>query len=422
MPSPLPSPLPSHSALLAERMRPRTLPEMVGQPHLFEAGRPLEEAIRHRRPHSLVAWGPPGSGKSSLIRVIARELDLAAAALSAAVAGFAEVRNAVQESSVLLIDEAHRLSPESQDALVHGLDRGSLVLATASMDPSSVFAPALQSRLVTYFFHPLSLEALDVLLSRAVENRERGVPACLHIDPPAREYLLLNAAGDARVLLDALDRLWVAGDEETAITLEDAMRVTQPHRTTYAGGPTGHYDVVTAFVKSLRGSDPDAALYWLACMLEAGEGVQFIARRLVIAAAEDVGLADPFALVIAHAVAASVAELKRQEARMLLADATVYVAAAPKSNAASRALERAEMDVRRRGPQLVPIHLRQRTLRGTPESGYGQGAPFTQPKGQFLFPQYLPDVLVRDSFYEPGDSGAEARVRERLRAWWPARY
>jgi putative ATPase len=413
-------------ARLTERLRPRTLEEIVGQSHLIDPGRPLGDAIRRGRVHNLVAWGPPGTGKSALAEIVAgRAVDdripevpgrpsrKGYERLSGAAIGLRELRRAARrESTVMVIDEIHLLTPRVQEDVVYLLDRGAQILATTSLEPSLALIPALLSRLAAYRFHPLPPEALDLLVARAFG------PETLALEPAAREYLVEWARGDARRLLDALDRLLLAESG----TAETAMAVTAPDLSVYPSGGSGHYDVVTAFVKSVRGSDVDAALYWLAAMLTAGEDVRFIARRLCVCAAEDVGLADAFALVLASTVLQALEGMDLGEARMLLAHATSYLAAAPKSGAAARGLERAETEVRSRGTQPVPLHLRQRSLRGTPEAGYSQGAPFRSPKSAFLFPQYLPDALVRETFFEPGQSGAEARVRERLRAWWPDRY
>lgn len=413
-----PSLLPWSGSRLVDRAHPRSLDEFVGQPHLLEAGRPLGEAFRLERMHSFIAWGPPGSGKSALARLAAERLPGAAHTTSGAVAGAEELARALRgDVKVLVVDEAHRLSPAAQDVLLHHVDAGLLLLATAAVAPPGVIGAPLLSRLAVYRFHPLDLDALRQILARVL-----GSLLAVDLQAPAEEYLLTCAAGDARVMLDALDRMAAGVEPGAPVTLEDAMRCLQPDQAAYVGGGVNHHDVVTAFVKSMRGSDPDAATYWLAVMLEAAEEPGFIARRIAVVAAEDVGLADPFALVLAESVLSATDRLSPTEARMLLAHAAVYVACAPKSGAVARGLARAQNDLRLRGPQSVPLHLRQRTLRGTPEPDYSQGSPFGQARGPVLYPQYLPDTLKKEVFYTPGEAAGEARIRERLRAWWPDRY
>lgn len=409
---------------LSERLRPRALNEFFGQRHLLGRGAPIGDALQRARLHSFVAWGPPGSGKSSLIRVLARELGLGAIELSGAASGISQFKRLLRdEASVLLLDEAHCLSPESQQLLLAALDRGHLlVLATTSSEPHRSLIAPLLSRLAIYRFQPLDAEALRGVLTRALQDKETGFANSLELEAAAEEYLLNCAGGDARIMLDALERMANAETSSSSISLDRCLRALHPDRAAYPSGGLGHHDVVTAFVKSMRGSDPDATLYWLAAMLEAGEDVTFIARRVAICAAEDVGLADPFALVMANSMLDAAAHFTHHELHTQLAHAAVYVATAPKSAATSRGLGRAQHDLRARGAQPVPLHLRQRTLRGTPEGNYSQGSAFSVPQGQVLFPQYLPDSLTREVFYEPGDTAVEARIRERLRSWWPERY
>lgn len=403
-------------ARLNHRLRARSLSDVVGQAHLLDEGRPLGDALRAERPHSFVGWGPPGTGKSVVVALAAETVGGEVATLRAEACASEDVRRALDERpAALCIEGLHRLSIEAQDALLPALDGDILVFATSPVAPERALRPTLCSRLAAYRFRPLSTEALCRLLERAVAEMSGA------LEPAAVEYLVAHARGDARVLIDAVERvLAVSGDE--AATLDTVVRCTMPDRADYPVVGTGHFDVVTAFVKSMRGSDPDATLYWLACMLEAGEDGSFIAERIAVAAAEDVGLADPLALIVAQTAADRAARLPVDAVRGHLAQAAVYVATAPKSGAVARGLEKACLDVRARGLQPVPLHLRQRTLSGAPELGYSQGAPWRQSKGQFLFPQYLPDTKMAERLYEPTESGAEARVRERLRAWWPDRF
>ena len=402
-------------ARLVNRFRPRALDELVGQAHLLGAGCPLGDAVRDSNLHSFVAWGPPGTGKSALLTIVAERLEVPV--LGGATLEEPPLRALLERGArAICIDDVERLSPRLAGLLIAALDGGMLLAATSGASVHERLEPSLLSRLVSYRFRPLSTEALDAVAARVTPHCPRS------LEPAALEHLVAHARGDARVLLDALERVSRAGGADEEVTLDEATRCTQPDRVEYPTPGTGHCDVVTAFVKSLRGSDPDAALYWLAAMLSAGEDAAFIGERICLVAAEDVGQADPFALVVARAACDCAARVPLEEARMPLAHAAVHVACAPKSNAAARGLERAEADIRARGMQAVPLHLRQRSLRGAPEVGYSQASPWRQPKGQFLFPQYLPDPLVRERFYEPSDSGAEARVKERLHAWWPERH
>ena len=404
------------SSRLVHRLHPRSLSDVVGQTHLLDEGRPLGDALRADRPHSFVAWGPPGTGKSVVVDLAAQRARGPVASLRGETCRIEDVGRALDEGAgVLCIEALHRLSPESQDALLPALDGTVLVFATSSSEPETLLNPALRSRLAAYRFRPLSTGALEHLLERALEGGPVGLA------PAAREFLVAYAAGDGRVLLDGLERVLASRGAGEA-TLDDAVRCVMPERADHAVAGTGHFDVVTAFVKSLRGSDPDAGLYWLASMLEAGEEPAFIAHRMLGVAAEDVGMADPLALVVAQSVADIVAHLAVEAAGRYLAHAAVYLASAPKSNAVARGLEKAGDDVRSRGAQPVPLHLRPRTMSGAPDLGYSQGSSGALPRGQLLFPQYLPDTLTRERFYEPTESGAEARMRERLRAWWPDRF
>lgn len=404
-------------ARLIHRVRPETLDDLVGQLHLTGDGCPLGEALRSGVLHSFVAWGPPGTGKSVVLDLAVKAASGPTADLRGGWSGVDDVRRALEAGAAALrIESLHRCAPDLQDALLAALDRGCLVFAASGGAPNSGLAAPLRSRLSAYRFLPLSAEALDRLVDRALAVSQRV------LEPAARELVVAAARGDARRLLETLDCLFASRHADEPLGLDDVVASVLPDHVHYPVAGTGHFDVVTAFVKSLRGSDPDAGLYWLAVMLDAGEDPAFVAARICLVAAEDVGLADSFALVLARAAADCVSQAPRAEARAYLAHAAVYVATAPKSSAAVRGLERAELDVTARGPHPVPLHLRLRSLSGAPEIGYSQGAPGRQPKGQFLFPQYLPDAIVREHFYEPTDSGAEARVRERLRAWWPDRF
>ncbi len=345
---------------------------------------------------------------------------------SAAVAGMTDYRRVLREArdlrrsqgqtTVLCIDEAHRLSAEEQDLLLAMMeDHDVVVIAATNRPPQRALAEPLLSRATPYRFQRLSPDELRHIYRRAVENES------VELEPGIEDYLVHQSEGDARALLNAIERLSLGqAQSDEPLRIEQAVERLSPGGASYEGGADNHHDVVTAFVKSMRGSDPNATLLWLARMLEAGEESRFIAQRIVVSAAEDVGLADPFALVLAQAVCQAVESVPATSARALLSEAALYVATAPKSASAVRGLQKAERDVAGKRPP-VPIHLRHRTLRGSPEPGYGQGAT-SESLGGFLFRQYLPDALTTQVYFEPGNEGLEPRLRERLSAWWPEKY
>jgi len=315
------------------------------------------------------------------------------------------------------VDEAHRLRPADQSLLLSLLDEGRMVLVGAASDaPGGVLSPSLLSRATECPFLPLAEDELRTLVERALRD---PLLEGMALEAGVLEYLVAHARGDARVLLGALERLALVRRHEN-VGVEHAVYVMRPTTARYHGEGDNHHDVAIAFVKSMRGSDPDATLYWLARLLEAGEAHGFVVERMLLVAAEDVGLADPFALVVVEAAARGIDRVGLPMGRSLLAEAALYLATAPKSAASSVGLEKALRDVRAGARHPVPLHLRQRSLRGAPEPGYGQGGALPQQlAGQFLFRQYLPDAMSREVLYEPGEEGNEARIRERLRAWWP---
>ena len=408
----------SSRAPLAARMRPRTLDEIIGQRHLVGPGAPLRALIESDRLTSAILWGPPGTGKTTLASVVATATAKRFVPLSAVTAGVKDVREVVEEArrllgeqgrgTILFLDEVHRFNRSQQDALLPSVEEGLLVLIGATTENPffQVNAPLL-SRSTLWRLEPLSDEDLAGVVARGLSAEGSSA------DADAVAALVGLADGDARAVLTTLEvALALAGDRP--IVLEDVERARNSRLQHY--GEDDHYDQVSAFIKSIRGSDPDAGLYWLARMLESGEDARFIARRLVILASEDVGEADPMALVVADAAARAVEFVGLPEAQLNLAQAVVHLACAPKSNRVTIALGRAQRDVREAPRGDVPTHLRDAHYRSAATIGHGQGYdyPHDHPDG-FVAQQYRPAVIADHVYYEPSDRGHEAVVSERLR-------
>jgi putative ATPase len=407
---------------LADRMRPRTLDDIVGQRHLLAPGAPLRTLIETDRLSSVVLWGPPGTGKTTLARVIAAASAKAFVPLSAVSAGVKDVREVIEaarrrlaehdQGTILFLDEVHRFNKAQQDALLPAVEEGIIVLVGATTENPyfEVNAPLL-SRSTLFRLEPLSPDDLHDLLARAVDRE--GFTA----DPPALDLLADRGGGDARAALTGLEVAMALAEARGGreLGLEDAERALSTRAQRY--GRDEHYDVISAFIKSIRGSDPDAGLYWLARMLAAGEDARFIARRLVILASEDVGMADPMALVVADAAARAVEFVGLPEASLNLAQAVVHLATAPKSNRAAVALWRAQADVRDLAPGEVPPHLRDASYGAAAHLGHGTGYeyPHDDPRG-WVPQQYRPDVVAARRYYEPSEHGAEGDLSAR----WPA--
>jgi putative ATPase len=414
------------SAPLAVRMRPRSLDELLGQQHLLAAGSPLRRLVEGDQPMSLLLWGPPGTGKTTIAAIVSRQTNRAFVEVSAVAAGVKEVRAAIDgararlvstgQETVLFVDEVHRFSKAQQDALLPGVENRwvTLVAATTENPFFSVISPLL-SRSLLLTLEPLTDDDVRAVLDAALTD-DRGLAGEVTMADDARDHLVRLAAGDARRGLTYLEAAAGAGAANGGSTIDLATAETAVDRAAVRYDRQGdqHYDVISAFIKSIRGSDADAALHYLARMVEAGEDPRFIARRLVILASEDVGLADPTALTTAVAAAQAVQLIGMPEARLNLAQATIALAVAPKSNAVIRAIDAASADVRAGKVGPVPGHLRDAHYAGSKQLGHGGGYVYShgEPFG-IAEQQYAPDVVQDAEYYQPTDHGAEAGVRER---------
>jgi putative ATPase len=413
---------------LAERMRPRTLDEFLGQRHILAPGRALREAIERGNPGSLILWGPPGVGKTTLARLVAAHARHEFVSFSGVsegvprireIAAQAESRRKAGRGTILFVDEIHRLNKAQQDAFLPHVEKGTLTLIGATTEnPSFEVIGALLSRARVFVLEPLSGEDLAALLDRALGDAERGLGgAGLTLEDDARALLAREADGDARRALNALEAA-AEGARGGRITFEGAKEALQKRFARYDKGGEEHFNLISAYHKALRGSDPDGALYWLARMIDGGEDPLYIARRTIRFAVEDVGLADPQALVVAVAARDAYQMLGSPEGDLALAEAAIYLAAAPKSNRAYRAWGAALEAARESPGEPVPLHIRNAPTGLMKELGYGRGYRYAhdEPGGHSAGQEYLPPGLRGRRFYEPGSAGEERAVGERMKA------
>ena len=421
------------AAPLAERLRPQTLDDYIGQKHLVGPDAVLRKMIDSGRISSFILWGPPGVGKTTLAQIIAHKLETPFYTLSAVTSGVKDVREVIekarnnrfftQASPILFIDEIHRFSKSQQDSLLGAVEQGTVTLIGATTEnPSFEVIRPLLSRCQLYVLKSLTKDDLMELLHKAVERDI--ILKTKHIEFRETDAMLRYSGGDARKLLNILD-LVVEADGTDQVVITDAVVAErlQQNPLAYDKGGELHYDIISAFIKSIRGSDPDAALYWLARMIEGGEDPSFIARRLVISASEDIGLANPNALLLANAAFEAVMKIGWPEGRIPLAEATVYLATSPKSNSAYKGINDALQLVRQTGNLPVPLHLRNAPTRLMEELGYGKDYKYAHDyQGHFVEQQFLPDDIRDKRIWHAQGNAAETKLQERMLHLWKDRY
>lgn len=419
---------------LAERMRPKTLNEYIGQKHLVGEGAVLRKMIDSGRVPSFLLWGPPGVGKTTLAQIIANTLDTPFYTLSAINSGVKDVREVIETAKrnntmfdtrtpMLFIDEIHRFSKSQQDSLLGAVETGIITLIGATTEnPSFEVIRPLLSRCQVYVLKSLDKDDLLTLVHRVIS--EDIILKEKNIEVKETDALLRFSGGDARKLLNILD-LVISADENEKIVLTDKIVTErlQENPAAYDKGGEMHYDIISAFIKSIRGSDADAAIYWLARMVAGGEDPKFIARRLVISAAEDIGLANPNALLLANACFDALQKIGWPEGRILLAEATVYLATSPKSNSAYTSIDKALELVEKTGNLPVPLHLRNAPTKLMKELDYGKDYKYAHSyKGNFVEQEFMPEEIRNEKLWEPQDNPAEARILEHMRKLWKDRY
>ena len=412
---------------LAERLRPATLEDLVGQEHLTGQGSILRKALEQGKVPSMILWGPPGTGKTTMANIIAQTLQVPFYTLSAISAGVKEVREVIamanrQSQAILFIDEIHRFNKGQQDALLGAVEKGIITLIGATTEnPSFEVNSALLSRCQVYVLKPLSEEQLTQLLHHAI--RKDAVLSTRNITLKETGALINISGGDARKLLNLLELVADTLGNDAVITDEKVMQIAQQRIAMYDKGGEQHYDIVSAFIKSIRGSDPNAAVYWLARMIEGGEDVKFIARRLVILASEDIGNANPTALVIANATFDAVNKIGFPESSLILSQCTIYLASSPKSNSATVAIAKAAAAVRQHGDLPVPLHIRNAPTKLMKDLQYGKGYQYAHDyEGNFSSQEYLPPEIAGSKFYEPGKNAREEELRKFLKSLWKDKY
>jgi len=421
----------SKNAPLADKMRPRTIEEFVGQKHLLGKDKFLNRSIKADRITSMILYGPPGTGKTTLAMIIANTTNMRFKKLSAVTSGVKDIRAITHDAeenlklynkrTILFIDEIHRFNKSQQDALLPFVERGILILIGATTEnPYFEVNKALLSRVMVLTLESLSRADLLELVNRALKDKERGLGDYnIELDNDAIDYLLTIAEGDGRIILNSLE-IGVLSTEENSEGIRDidldTMKESILVKTAkYDKGGDEHYDTASAFIKSMRGSDPDASLYWLAKMINAGEDPKFIARRIIISASEDVGNADPHALMVANAAFDAVMNIGMPEGRIVLAQAALYIATAPKSNASYKGIDKALDDIRNDKIGEIPLHLKDTHYKGPSKLEHGKGYkyPHNYKKG-FVDQEYLPENKKLSKYYTPTENGYEKRIKDRL--------
>jgi putative ATPase len=418
---------------LAERLRPKTLDDYIGQEHLVGKNAVLRKMIESGNISSIILWGPPGVGKTTLAKIIANTLERPFHVLSAINSGVKDIREVIDKAKkqqffskpypILFIDEIHRFSKSQQDSLLGAVEDGTITLIGATTEnPSFEVISPLLSRCQVYILEPLDkaglLKLIDSALTKDVELKKRKITIT------EDQAMLRFSGGDARKLLNVLELVVLADDDdEVEITNKKVLDRLQNNLAIYDKQGEMHYDIISAFIKSIRGSDPDAAVYWLARMLEGGEDIKFIARRLLILSAEDVGLANPNALLLAQSTFDAVHKIGNPEARIILSECVIYLATSPKSNSAYSAIDEAIALVKRTGDLPVPLHIRNAPTKLMKEIGYGKNYKYSHAfEGNFAAQDYLPEAIKKERLYHPQNNATEIKILERLKRWWGERF
>ncbi|MEA3479451.1 MAG: replication-associated recombination protein A [Bacteroidota bacterium] len=415
---------------LAEQLRPAVLDDYLGQQHLVGEGAILRKAIESGNIPSMILWGPPGVGKTTLAYIISQQLKREFYTLSAVSSGVKDVREVIKQAkygfgqAILFIDEIHRFSKSQQDSLLGAVEKGIVTLIGATTEnPSFEVISPLLSRCQVYILRSFEKEDLNILLGKAIQYLENTEKIKIHIDED--EALMRISGGDARKLLNALELITNAekGQKEIHITNTKALDVIQQNLALYDKSGEMHYDIISAFIKSMRGSDPNAAVYWLARMIEAGEDPKFIARRMLILASEDIGNANPNALLLAEACFEAVTQIGYPECRIILSQTAIYLASSVKSNASYFAIEKALSEVKKSGDLSVPLHIRNAPTKLMKEIGYGKGYKYAHSyDNNFVDLEFLPEDIKGKRFYDPGNNRREENIREMLRHLWKDKY
>lgn len=410
---------------LAERMRPHKLDDLLGQSHLIGQGAPIRSAVESGVIPSMILWGPPGVGKTTIANIIANQAKRPFYKLSAISSGVKDVREVIanagkQHGVILFIDEIHRFNKSQQDALLGAVEKGVITLIGATTEnPSFEVNSALLSRCQVYVLKTLAEQDLKLIIGKALEDEFKDVS----VDMQEHEALLRLSGGDARRLLNLLDLVIDPGQSEVVITDEKVIEAAQRRVVLYDKKGEQHYDIISAFIKSIRGSDPNAAVYWLARMIEGGEDVKFIARRLVILSSEDIGNANPTALVMATNCFQAVNLIGYPEAEIILSQCTIYLACSAKSNASYLAIKSAKKMVNEKGDLPVPMSLRNAPTQLMKSQGYGKNYQYAHDHtGNFVPHEFLPESLEATRLYEPGENSRENELRKRLQALWKKKY
>jgi len=419
---------------LAERMRPKSLDSYIGQEHLVQTGAVLRQAIESGKVPSFILWGPPGVGKTTLAGIIAQQSKRPFYQLSAINSGVKDIREAIEKAKkqqffdrpnpILFIDEIHRFSKSQQDALLGAVEKGIVTLIGATTEnPSFEVISALLSRCQVYVLKPLEKEQLIHLVKQALEKDEFLKKEDIRVEE--YEALLRYSGGDARKLYNLLELVSNYKQEGEPLVITNALvtEKVQQNLANYDKDGEAHYDLVSAFIKSMRGSDPNAAVYYLARMIEGGEDIKFIARRMLILAAEDIGLANPNALLMATTAFQAVQAVGLPEARIILSQAVIYLATSPKSNSAYLAINTAQALVHKTGDLPVPLHLRNAPTKLMKELDYGKDYQYAHDfAGNFAEQEFLPEAVAKTKLFDPQDNSAEAKIRQRLRQQWKDKY